>query len=265
MNNIQGISQYSSLGGLPTFNTVGFMQPNSDVNFMHKDNESELSCILTYKPNRKLVETYINEKIFKYNLNNRFIIEKFVSILIRQRFKDNFFQVKFNTHEIILIKKINLFKIQNLNKFDADALPRKTCLIIYNIKIDSQADEVIVRLEAEPIFGNHIYIASKETSTTSTNYSSNSGTRSKKNDNFFTIGKIFNEHNFFNTICNYFKYYDKSIFDYVGCCSYLLKTALFSKITLSKKEKIDKVDLLQNSDSFLAQANEDLSKIKELV
>lgn len=176
--------------------------------------ESQCASIFTYRPYKKLIETYIFKKTFKYSNSNKFIMEKFICFLLNQRIKENFTFLNSNTKGIILVTKISVSKVRNVEEIELDnsKIISKRCLMLYIMQLSPNKDELIIELSVEPVSGYYLFKFSEKEA------------------------KIFDERNFFISLTNYYKNLDKEIFESVKNFCVLMRETIQAKLA---KEPID--------------------------
>lgn len=168
--------------------------------------ESQSASIFTYRPYKKLIDSYIFKKTFKYSNINRFIMEKFTQNILKQRLLENFNILNSNKKSIILVTKISVSKVKNIKEIENKKIISKRCLMIYILQLNEEKDELTIELSVEPVSGYYLF-------------------KFSENDI-----KIYDERKFFNALSNYYKNIDKEIFDSIKNFVYLMRETIFIKL-----------------------------------
>jgi hypothetical protein len=169
------------------------------------------ASIFTYKPYKKLIDSYIFKKEFKYTHPNKYLIERFIYFILQQRMKENFAFLNSNTRGIILITKISVSKVKNIDEIGSGKIIPKKCLMLYTIQLSPNREELLIELSVEPVSGYYLFrFTEKE-------------------------AKIYDERKFFNSLINYYKNIDKEIFEYIKNFTYLMRES----ITMKLKKEVD--------------------------
>jgi hypothetical protein len=172
------------------------------------------ASIFTYKPYKKLIDSYILKKEFKYTHPNKYLIERFIYFILHQRMKENFAILNTNSKGIILITKISVSKVKNIEEIENNKIISKKCLMLYNIQLSPSKEELIVELSVEPVSGYYLFrFTEKE-------------------------AKIYDERKFFHSLINYYKNIDKEMFEYIKNFTYLMKES----ITMKLKKEVESSD-----------------------
>ena len=185
---------------------IVLLAPPLEINPENKLIDNKSASIFTYHPSKKLIDSYINKKEFKYIHSNKFIIENFVFYLINQRLKENFTFLNSNNNSIILITKISVMKVKNVDEIENTKIIPKKCLMLYTINLSPNKDEITIELSVEPVSGYYLFRSSEKEV------------------------KIFDEKKFFNSLINYYKNLDKEIFEYLKNFSSLMKENIMMKL-----------------------------------
>jgi hypothetical protein len=217
----------------------------------------QAASIFTYRPSKKLIDSYIFKKSFKYTYPNKFIMEKFIYFLLQQRLKENFSFLNSNTKGIILVTKISVSKVKNIDEFEHDKIIFKRCLMLYIMQLSPNKEELQIEFFVEPVSGYYMFkFSDKE-------------------------AKIFDERNLNNSLTNYYKTIDKEIFESVKNFNYLIRETILNKLNresnhrssgdgkyIEKKPVIKSNNLFSHKNikkdtlyiSYLCFANEQLKK-----
>ena len=204
--------------------------------FLGTDNIA--SSIFTYRPYKKLIDSYIFKKTYKYTTPNKFVMEKFLDFIIKLRLQEDYLHINSCNNRFILVNKISISKVKNINEVEK-IIPKRS-LVIYILQLNQTRDELSFELCIEPVSGYYLYKISD------------------------SEARVFDETKFFNSVTNYYKNFDKHIFESIFNYCFLAKETIEAKLkksslndneTSNKKRFSNKYDILFDSDMCLFDRN----------
>jgi len=165
-------------------------------------------------------------------------MEKFLDFIIKLRIQEDYLHINSCNNRFILVNKISISKVKNINEVEK-IIPKRS-LVIYILQLNQTRDELSFELCIEPVSGYYLYKISD------------------------TEARIFDEVKFFNSVTNYYKNFDKHIFESIFNFCFLAKETIEAKLkrsylkeneTANKKKFNNKYDILFDSDMCLFDKN----------
>ena len=199
------------------------------------DSDTLASSIFTYRPYKKLIDSYIFKKTYKHITSNKFVMEKFLNFIIKLRIHEDYLHINSCNNRYILVNKISISKVKNINEVDK-IIPKRS-LVIYILQLNQTKDELSFELCIEPVSGYYLYKFSE------------------------TEARIFDEAKFFNSLTNYYKTFDKHIFESIFNFCFLARETIEAKLKKTsyqndpKKRFNNSNDILFDSDCCLFEKN----------
>lgn len=163
-------------------------------------------------------------------------MEKFLDFIIKLRLLEDYLHINSCNNRFILVNKISISKVKNINEVDK-IIPKRS-LVIYILQLNQNKDELSFELCIEPVSGYYLYKFSE------------------------TEARIFDEAKFFNSVTNYYKNFDKHIFDSILNFCFLARETIEAKLKMTsseiegdKKKFNNRYDILFDSDFCLFDKN----------
>jgi hypothetical protein len=125
-----------------------------------------------------------------------------------------------NSNGIILITKISVSKVKNIEETENSKIISKKCLMLYTITLSPNKEEVSIELSVEPVSGYYLFKSSEKEA------------------------KIYDERKFFNSLINYYKNMDKEIFEYIKNFTILIKETIVTKLNREPDNNNEETQLL---------------------
>lgn len=125
---------------------------------------------------------------------------------------ENFSLLNTNTKGIILVNKISVSKVKNIE--ETKIIPKK-CLMLYILQLSSNKEELSIELSVEPFSGYYLFKFSEKEA------------------------KIFDERKFFNSLTNYYRTIDKEIFETIKNFNYLMKDSITAKLNRENGDGVE--------------------------
>ena len=142
----------------------------------------------------------------------------FIKLLLKERFKENFYYLYYDDNRLILITKTDVSKTKSIENIKRN---EKKSLIIYIIQLNDKKDSIVVDLSLEPVSGYYKF-------------------------NYEHEQRLIDERNYFSSLANYYKILDKNIHDMVVNKFSLIKETIFKKLELKKLTKVSTYSSIYN-------------------
>lgn len=230
-----------------SFNMIDSFKERNSKSYNDKDEKNlydflnfQNASIFTYRPYKKLVESYIFKKTYRYHIQNKFIMEKFVHSLLKQRIIEKFNFLNSSPGTIILTTKMSVSKIKNIEEIESNKIISKRCLMIYVLQLNESKDELTIEISVEPVSGYYLFKFSEKDI------------------------KIYDERKFCNSLSNYYRTTDKEILETIKNIFNLIGESIYSKLcneyslydNFSKKE-------VQNKNKDFQEVRNSITNMEE--